>query len=94
MTDLYDPFRPWFEENPDYNRADERRAVEAMLLRDDLTRGYLEQTVELDTLWDCLAEQGIDPLKWTEEAVNGMERIVDSGMAFVTNESGLFLPER
>lgn len=93
MTDLYDPFRPWFEENPDYNRADERRAVEALLLRDDLTRGYLNQTVDMETLWDCLAEQGLDPLEWTEEAVNGLERIVDGGRAFVTNESGLFLPE-
>jgi hypothetical protein len=94
MPNPYDPFRPWFEPHPDYNRADERRVVEQMLIRDDLTRGYLDQTVDLETLWDCMAEHGLDPLEWAEEAANGVQRIVDGGMAFVTNESGLYIPER
>lgn len=92
--DLYDPFRPWLDHNPDYNRADEYQAVEAMLLRDDLTRGYLAGQTDLDTLWDCLAEHGLDPLEWTESAVNQVDRIVEGGIPFVTNDSGLFLPLR
>ncbi|MEA5448350.1 hypothetical protein VB780_07210 [Leptolyngbya sp. CCNP1308] len=93
MIDAYDPLRPWFVSNPDYNREDERRAVEAMLLIDDLTQQAMTGQADIDTLFDCLAEQEIDPLQWADDAVAGMERIVDAGIVFVSDETGLFLPQ-
>lgn len=94
MVDIYDPFRPYFLENPDFNRADERSEVERMLLRDDLTQQYLNGLIDTETLFDAFAEHGIDPLEWVEEMESQVERIVSGGVVFTTNENGLFLPER
>lgn len=90
--DIYDPFLPWLELNPDHDRKDQRREFQDAMIRDELTRGYLEGRTDLETLLDCLAQQGIDPQTWLDETIGQMERIVDSGITFASNETGLFLP--
>lgn len=90
--DAFDPFRPWFNSHPDMDRSDERRAVEEMMVREELTQQFLAGQTDIETLWDCLAQQGIDPLEWTEATVNQVERVIDQGIVFESDESGLFLP--
>lgn len=92
MRDVYEPFQTYVENHPDFDRRDERRAVELQLLRDDLIFAYLQGEQHLDTVLDCLAETDLDPLLWLDEAVVGVERIVDSGIEFYQDESGLLLP--
>lgn len=92
MSDLFDPFQTYVEEHPDFNRRDERHAVEQQLLRDDQIRAYLQGQLELDVVLDCLAETGLDPDLWLLQAANGADRIVDSGIEFFRDETGLLLP--
>lgn len=92
--DAYDPFRQWFQGHPDMDHADERRAVEELMVRDELTQQFLQGQTDLETLWDALAQHNIDPLQWTEDTVNQVERILDGGIVFQSDESGLFLPVR
>lgn len=92
MRDIYEPFQTYVESHPDFDRRDDRRAVEAQLLRDDLIRAYLLGQQDLDVVLDCLAETNLDPLLWLASSVDGVERIVDSGICFYPDESGLLLP--
>lgn len=90
--DAFDPFRPWFTAHPDMDHHDQRQAVEEMMIREELTQKFLAGQTDLDTLWDCLAQHEIDPMEWTEATVNQVERIIDQGIVFQSDESGLFLP--
>jgi len=92
MPDLYDPFQTWVAEHPDFNYQDQRRAVEQQLLRDDQIRAYLAGQTELDVVLDSLAETGLDPDLWLLQAADGAERIVDNGIEFYRDETGLLLP--
>lgn len=94
MPDILDPFLAPYLDNPDYNHADARQAAIAVADLNDLAIAVLEDRENMDVLLDALDHYGHDPLGWAAAAAGAMDRIVDAGTLYVSNESGLYLPAR
>lgn len=92
MLDVYTPFETFVEFDPAFDRNDQRRALNEYLLRDDMVQGFLNGTVYPDELFACLDSQGIDPNEWVNHVVSEHDRIIDSGITYISNENGILLP--
>lgn len=90
--DVLDPFRTLAPENPEFNRADELRALKELAEREDLIEEVLRGERSLDDLLDCLSDQNIDPDYWLNQVCRNVETVIDEGITFSQNERGLFLP--
>lgn len=93
MLDLVDPFLTRYVHNPDHNRADGRRETEALFERQGFIEDWLEGFESAETVLDCLEEQGIGADTFVAMVEDNVGRIIDSGTAYVQNESGLLIPE-
>lgn len=92
--DIYDPFMTAFRELD--SRGDQRdpwAEAQALAIREQLIEELIVGTGHLDTALDCLAEQGIDPDAWLDQAVANMEWVVDNEIRFTSNDHGILLPE-
>lgn len=92
MADLLDPFLVPFRANPDYSPTDAKAEAIAVADLNDMAIAVLEGGEDMDTLLDAIEHYGRDPLEWAAAAAGTMDRIVDGGQLYVTNESGLYLP--
>lgn len=90
--DLLDPFLPSIGLNPEYSASDDRRAIEAMALRTDLITDLLQGSRPLDDVLDCISDQGEDPDQWLGDVIGQVNYVMDNGVPFVSNESGILLP--
>lgn len=90
--DFLDPFRTLAPENPEFSRADEALALRQLALREQLIEDYLSGVGLLDDVLDCISDHQIDPDHWIDQACRNIEVVIDSGIRFVRDERGLFLP--
>jgi hypothetical protein len=93
MIDLIDPFLTFYGQNPDYGASDGRRETEALIVRQNLVRDLLEGSEAADTLLDCLEEQGVGADAYVAAVTANVQHVIDGGIAYVENESGILLPE-
>jgi len=90
--DVADPFLTFFRENPDYSESDSLSECRALWERqgavDQVIRGEEHPDLLLETLYD----QGIEPSDYVDGVVNEIDYIMDGGIRFETDDSGLLLP--
>ncbi|MEO0538386.1 MAG: hypothetical protein AAF215_31550 [Cyanobacteria bacterium P01_A01_bin.123] len=90
--DVFDPFLTFARQHPDFDAGDERRETEMLAQRQNAIMGWLEGTTPSDVLFDMLEEQGIGAAPWLDAAEANIAYVIDQGIPFVSNESGLLLP--
>lgn len=90
--DIYAPFMTFLKDDPDFNRADSRAALNELIQRETLIEGLIKGANDIDETFDCLAEQGIDPDDWLDATCQNIEFIIDSGIHFSSNDKGILLP--
>jgi hypothetical protein len=93
MIDLIDPFLTFYGHNPDYGASDGRRETDALIVRQNLVRDLIEGTEDAETLLDCLEEQGVGADAYVAAVTANVQHVIDCGIVYVENESGLLLPE-
>lgn len=90
--DVLDPFRTLAPAHPDFNQADELRALSELAMREQMIEDVLTGEGDFDDLLDCLSDQKLDPDYWLDQVCANIETVIDSGIVFTQNERGLFLP--
>jgi hypothetical protein len=93
MIDLIDPFLTFYDFSPEHGASDTRREVEALTVRQSLVMDFIEGTSDAETLLDCLEEQGVGADVYVASVSANVEHVIDRGIVYVANESGLLLPE-
>lgn len=93
MLDALDPFLPVDRSDQTWSRQQQRVEAEAQILREQLLEEVLASDRDLEDFLDCLSSQGINPDLWLDAAVANMNHVMDQGVRFVANESGILLPE-
>lgn len=93
MSDLIDPFLTFYGHSPDHGASDGRRETEALFTRQGLIEDWLEGRESAETVLDCLEEQGIGANAYVAAVKANVQQVIDSGIVYVANESGLLLPE-
>lgn len=93
MSDLVDPFLTFYAHSPDHSRADGRRETEALSTRQGLIEDWLEGFESAEAVLDCLEEQGIGATAFVELVQANVQHVIDGGVAYVQNDSGLLIPE-
>ncbi|MGD1906447.1 MAG: hypothetical protein ACFB0C_10700 [Leptolyngbyaceae cyanobacterium] len=92
MTDILDPFLSPFQNHPDHSYADAKAEAIATADRNDLIIEVLEGDADIDDYLEMLYEHQIDPIGWMNQTAQQLERVVDSGVCYLQNENGLYLP--
>ncbi len=93
MSDLIDPFLTFYGHHPDHGASDGRREAEALFTRQGLIENWLEGTESAETVLDAIEEQGIGAAAYVAAVTANVQHVIDQGVVYVANESGLFLPE-
>ena len=91
--DVIDPFLTFYRFHPDHNVQDERKETELLYQRQGAIEDMLEGREHVDVVLDMLEEQGIDAAAYADAVHDQVTAIVDSGIVYLTNESGLLLPQ-
>lgn len=92
MADFIDSFLTFYEPDPDHGASDARRETEALFTRQGLIEDWLEGFESAEAVLDCLEEQGIGADAYVAAVQANVQGIVDSGVEYIENESGLLLP--
>lgn len=92
MSDLIDPFLTFLDQNSEFGKSDEERAVKQLFLRQDLMAKFLDGQEHADTVLDCLDEHGIDPVTFVAEVQDRVDEIIHKDDPYIQNSTGLFLP--
>lgn len=87
-----EPFTTYYRDNPDYNAADAMAETKALFLRQGLIEDWLEGKGSLDTVLDCLAEQGIGADDYMAVVDDNVEYVVDNGIFYRETDAGIFIP--
>lgn len=93
MSELIDPFLTFYGHHSDHGVSDGRRETEALLTRQGLIEDWLEGAESAETVLDCLEEQGIGADAYLANVQANVQAVVDGGVVYVENESGILLPE-
>lgn len=93
MRDLIDPFMTAYAHHPDHDQRDGRRETEALFQRQGFIEDWLQGFESAESVLDCLQEQGVGADLFVRMVEDNVGRIIDSGVAYVQNESGLLIPE-
>lgn len=93
MSELIDPFLTFYGHSPDHGASDGRREVEALFVRQGLIETWLEGRESAETVLDCLEEQGVGASAYVAAVEANVQYVIDSGVSYVANESGILLPE-
>lgn len=91
--DIIDPFLTFCAEHPDHDRQDARRAAEQLYQRQGAIEDMLEGREHVDVVLDMLEEQGVDAAAYADAVHGQVSAIIDSGVVYLSNESGLLLPQ-
>lgn len=81
-----------FRENGDFSYQDEIEEAKQLGLRNRLIEQAIRGEIEFDIVLDCLFDQGIDPIQWAQDVADNCEFVIENGIRFRTESSGLFLP--
>jgi hypothetical protein len=92
MADLIDPFLTHYREFPDMNRDDSRGEAVALDCRQAMIEGWLRGELPEDAVLETLLDQGISPDDYAAVVAANVDYVIDSGIRFESNDSGLFLP--
>jgi hypothetical protein len=76
MIHWIDPVLPEVFIDPDYNASDWQTAVIASQERQRIITGYFDGSIAGDTVDDCLAEHGINPGVFWEQASSNIEELI------------------
>ena len=93
MADFIDPFLTFYEHDPDHGASDARRETENLFVRQGLIEDFIEGFESAEAVLDCLEEQGIGADAYVTAVQGNVQHIVDRGVVYIENESGLLLPE-
>lgn len=93
MSDLIDPFLTFYHHDRDHGASDGRRETEALFTRQGLIENWLEGKESAETVLDCLEEQGIGAGAYVAAVQANVAHVIDSGIVYVANDSGILLPE-
>lgn len=87
--DALDPFSTWFREDPNLDPV-----VEAAQLaeRQDILQRTLTDELPGEALLECLLGQGINPDEWLDITTANLNYVMDAGIPFESNDSGILLP--
>lgn len=90
--DFLDPFVTVARDDLDMNQADERR--EAILLgdRQQVIQDWLSGETQEDHVLEALIDQGISPDEYIRLVNDNIDYVIDQGIVFSSNESGILLP--
>lgn len=93
MAELIDPFLTFYGHHPDHGASDGRRETEALLTRQGLIEDWIEGTESAETVLDALEEQGVGASAYVAAVTSNVQHVIDQGVVYVENESGILLPE-
>lgn len=82
----------WYAADSDHNRQDERQAAEQLYQRQGAIEDMIEGREHVDTVLDMLEEQGIDAAAYADAVHADITAIIQGNVVYMTNESGLLLP--
>lgn len=90
--DFLDPFTTVAREDLDMSQSDERR--EAILLgdRQQVIQDWLTGETDEEHVLETLLDQGISPDEYLRLVNDNIDYVVDQGIVFSSNESGILLP--
>lgn len=92
MPDLIDPFMTFYRDHPDYNRHDSRAEVQALTQRQEAIEDWLLGTSPEDAILETLLDQGISPDEYVEQIEANVDYVINAGIRFTSNDSGILLP--
>ena len=92
--DISDPFMTFYRFDDDHGASDSLAENEALICRQTLIMDWLYGDQSADAVLDCLEEQGLGAAEYVSSVEANVRHFVDSGVPYVTNEAGLFVPER
>lgn len=92
-VDLIDPFLTFYRAHPDHNDQDARAETQLLFERQGAIEDFIEGKAQADEVLDRLEEQGIDAAAYVDSVCEQVEAIIDGGIIYVTNESGLLIPQ-
>ena len=92
MADLLDPFMTFYRVSPDHDSGDARREAIALFERQEMIEDYLRGRVPEEAVLDTLHAQGIDPDDYADQVARNVDYVIDAGIRFETNDSGIYVP--
>lgn len=90
--DILTPFLTFCDDNPDFNQADDLRAIQELSVRQGLIEDWIEGNEHTDTVLDCLQDQGVGADEYIAAVTANVAYVLDGGIPYIENESGLLLP--
>ena len=93
MIDFIDPFLTFYQHHPEHGASDACRETEALFLRQGLIMDFIEGHESPEAVLDCLEEQGVGADAYLTTVIANVQYVIDAGVFYVENESGLLLPE-
>ncbi len=90
--DFLDPFTTVAREDLDMNQADERREAILLADRQQVIQDFLNGKTEEDHVLETLLAQGISPDDYLHLVNDNIDYVIDQGIVFSSNESGILLP--
>ncbi|MEM9448379.1 MAG: hypothetical protein AAGA75_07580 [Cyanobacteria bacterium P01_E01_bin.6] len=90
--DLIDPFMTFSEVHPDFDDNDSLRSSRELLERQDAIDRWLRGETSEEEVLDTLSSQGLNPDTYVDNVVNEVQYIIDNGIVYASNDSGLLLP--
>jgi len=70
------PFLPDMDDDPDFNRADLERAIQANWQIQRVVEAWLRGQIAYEAVLDALADQGIDAWEWEEYMSAAVDRLI------------------
>jgi hypothetical protein len=90
--DFSDPFVTVAREDLDMSQADERREAQLLAARQGVIQDWLNGETEEEHVLETLIDQGISPDEYLRLVNANIDYVIDQGIVFSSNESGILLP--
>jgi hypothetical protein len=90
--DFLDPFMTVARDDLDMNQADGRREAILLADRQQVIQDFLSGGTEEDHVLETLLDQGISPDEYLRLVNENIDYVIEQGIAFSSNESGILLP--
>lgn len=90
--DFLDPFVTVAREDLDMNQADERREAILLADRQQVIQDWLSGKTHEEHVLETLLDQGISPDEYMRLVNENIDYVIDQGIVFSSNESGILLP--
>jgi hypothetical protein len=90
--DFLDPFITVAREDLDMSQADERREAILLADRQQVLQDWLSGETPEEHVLETLLDQGISPDEYLRLVNDNIDYVIDQGIVFSSNESGILLP--